>query len=206
MSFPFSNHSAVATAALLALMFAFAVVSTNANVVRAEETKVPLTISGGHETDPKDYGRPVVLVAGALGVKPEVFREAFSGVTPARDRPPTGEEARRNKEALMKVLKPFDVTNDRLDEVSNYYRYQPQKGEMWPTTTAEGYAVIEDGKIKKIVVTKPGAGYSSPPKVTIKGFEKVPLVATVEYDKDFKKNGAVKSIGVTPPETAKSNK
>jgi hypothetical protein len=206
MSFPFSNHPAAATTALLALMFAFAVVGTNANVVRAEETKVPLTISGGHETDPKDQGRPVVLVAGALGVKPEVFREAFSGVTPARDRPPTGEEARRNKEALMKVLKPYDVTNDRLDEVSNYYRYQPQKGEMWRTTAAEGYAVIEDGKIKKFVVTKPGAGYSSPPKVTVKGFEKIPLEAKVEYVKDLKKNGAIASIEVVPVETTASKK
>jgi hypothetical protein len=147
-----------------------------------------------------------VLVAGALGVKPEVFREAFSGVTPARDRPPTGDEARRNKEALMKVLKPYNVTNDRLDEVSNYYRYQPQKGEMWPTTAAEGCAVIEDGMIKKFVVTKPGAGYSSPPKVTVKGYEKVPLVATVEYVKELKKNGAIKSIELAPPEGAGGKK
>ena len=30
----------------------------------------------------------------------------------------TLEEAKKNKDALMKVLKPHDVTNDRLDEVS----------------------------------------------------------------------------------------
>jgi len=76
-------------------------------VVQAAETKVPVTFSGGHDTDPKDHGRPVVLVAAGLGVKPEVFRKAFSGVTPARGRGPTGEEARRNKEALMKVLGPY---------------------------------------------------------------------------------------------------
>jgi hypothetical protein len=198
-----SSHGAT-----LISMFALSLVMvlSTATSIRGEETKVPLTISGGHETDPKDHGRPVVLVAGALGVKPEVFREAFSGVTPARDRPPTGEEARRNKEALMNVLKPYDVTNDRLDEVSNYYRYQPQKGELWTTTAAEGYAVIEDGKIKKIVVTKPGAGYSSPPKVTVKGFEKVPLVAKVEYVKDLKKNGAIKSIEIAPADNAASKK
>ncbi len=206
MPFSFSNHSAVPSTILLILSIAVAVLGTSANAVRAEEIKVPLTISGGHETDPKDHGRPVVLVAGALGVKPEVFREAFSGVTPARDRPPTGEEARRNKEALMKVLKPYDVTNDRLDEVSNYYRYQPQKGEMWPTTAAEGYAVIEDGKIKKFAVTKPGTGYSSPPKVTVKGFEKIPLEAKVEYVKDLKKNGAIASIEIVPAETTASKK
>jgi hypothetical protein len=185
------------------LIFVGAVAAMCAAPVRGEELKVPLTISGGHETDPKDHGRPVVLVAGALGVKPEVFREAFSGVTPARDRPPTGEEARRNKEALMKVLKPYGVTNDRLDEVSNYYRYQPQKGDLWPTTAAEGYAVVADGKIKQIVVTKPGAGYSSPPKVMVNGYEKVPLEAKVEYVKDLKKNGAVKSVDITSPDRAK---
>jgi len=193
-------------ALILTASLAVELIAGCATPVCAEETKLPLTFSGGHETDPKDHGRPVVLVAGALGVKPEVFREAFSGVTPARDRPPTGDEARRNKEALMKVLEPYNVTNDRLDEVSNYYRYQPQKGEMWPTTAAEGYAVIEDGKIKKIVVTKPGAGYSSPPKVTVKGFEKVPLVATVEYVKELKKNGAIKTIEIAPPEGAGSKK
>src|SRR4051794_35543434 len=91
----------------------------------AAESKVPVTFSGGHETDPRDNGRPVVLIAAALEVKPEVFRKAFSGVTPARGRGPTDDEARRNKEALMKVLEPYKVTNEWLDDVSNYYRYRP---------------------------------------------------------------------------------
>ena len=69
--------------------------------------------------------------------------------------------ARRNKAALMKVLGPLGVTNDRLDEVSNYYRYRPQLGEMWPTTAAKAHAVVEDGKVKRIVVTSPGSGYST---------------------------------------------
>jgi len=171
-------------------------IPTAAATSRATEAKIPVTFSGGHETDPKDHGRPVVLVAAGLGVKPEVFRKAFSGVTPARGRGPTGEEARRNKQALMKVLGPYKVTNERLDEVSNYYRYRPQEGEMWPTTSAKAYAVVEDGKIKKIVVTEPGAGYSSPPKATVKGFEKVPLEAKVKFVTDLKKNGGIESIEV----------
>ena len=93
--------------------------------LHAAETTVPVTFSGGHETDPQDHGRPVGLVAAALGVKPEVFRQAFSGVTPAKNGKPSPEEAQRNKAALMKVLGPYGVTNERLDEVSNYYRYQP---------------------------------------------------------------------------------
>lgn len=162
--------------------------------------EIPVTFSGGHEIGRDDFGRPVVLIAAALGVKPEVFREAFSGVTPAKGRGPSGEEARRNKEALMKVLKPHGISNDRLDEVSNYYRYRPQNGELWPTTPAKAYAVVEDGMIKKIVVTEGGSGYSSAPTVSVKGVKDVSVKVTLKYATDFKKNGAIGSIDVvTPP-------
>jgi hypothetical protein len=171
-------------------------------MVQAAETKIPVSFSGGHETDPKDRGRPVLLIAAALNVKPEVFRKAFSGVTPARGRGPTGEEARRNKEALMKVLGPYKVTNDRLDEVSNYYRYRPQEGELWPTKPAKAYAVVEDGKIKKIVITEPGSGYSSPPKVVVKSFEKVRLEAKVNFTTDLRKNGGIESIELAKEKSA----
>jgi len=162
----------------------------------AGETKVSVTFSGGHEIGKNDYGRPVVLIAAALGVKPEVFREAFSGVRPARGRGPTGEEARKNKAALMKVLAPHGVTNERLDEVSDYYRYQPQRGELWPTTAARAYAIVEDGKIKRIVVTEPGSGYSSPPDVKVDGFASAEFKALLGVNKDLKKNGTVTTIEV----------
>jgi hypothetical protein len=167
-----------------------------ATISNAVETKIPVTFSGGHETDPKDHGRPVVLIAAALNVRPKVFRKAFSDVTPARGRGPTGEEARRNKEALMKVLGPLKVTNERLDEVSNYYRYRPEKGELWPTKPAKAYAVVVDNKITNIVVTQPGAGYSSPPKVTVNGADKVRLRAKLNFTTELKTNGGVESIEV----------
>ncbi|QEL20830.1 hypothetical protein [Limnoglobus roseus] len=154
----------------------------------------PLTFTEGHDIGKDDHGRPCVLIAAALGVKTEVFREAFSGVTPAKNGKPSGEEARKNKDALMKVLKPHDVTNDRLDEVSNYYRFKPQDGELWKHKDAKAHAVVENGKVTKVVVTETGAGYSSPPKVTIKGFEKVELTVTLLFDKDLAKNGSIKSI------------
>jgi hypothetical protein len=160
------------------------------------EMKVPITITGGHETDPQDRGRPVVLVAAALGVKTEVFREAFRGVTPARGGRPSPEQARANKEALMRVLKPHGITNDRLDEVSNYYRYQPQRGELWKTTPASAYALVENGQIKRIVVTTPGSGYSSSPKLTLQGMANVPLKATLHFEKDLQKNGSISKIDV----------
>lgn len=176
---------------------AFALVTSG--LALGEETQIPVTFTGGHEIGRNDYGRPVVLIAAALGVKPDVFREAFSGVSPAKGRGPSGEEARRNKEALMKVLKPHGITNDRLDEVSNYYRFRPQNGELWPTTPAKAYAVVEGGQIKKIVVTEGGSGYSSTPTVTIHGMKDVSVKVTLKYASDFKKNGTIGSIDVVAP-------
>ena len=158
------------------------------------ETSVLVTISDGHETDQRDHGRPIILIAAALEVKPETFREAFSGVKPAHEHKPTEEEAQRNKAALMKVLQPFGVTNARLNEVSNYYRYQPQRGELWTNVPAKAHAIVEDGKIKSIVIDEPGSGYSSVPKVSVGGMDKVQLKVALAFDKDMTKNGSIKTI------------
>jgi hypothetical protein len=156
----------------------------------------PVTITGGHDIGRDDLGRSCTLIAAALGVKTEVFREAFGGVIPSRGRSPSEDETKRNKEALMRVLAPHGVTNERLDEVSNYYRYRPQNGELWRHKDAKAHAVVEDGRVKRIEVTDSGAGYSTPPKVTIKGMDGVELVVTLLFDKDLKKNGSIKSIEV----------
>jgi len=178
-------------------LIAAVVVITGSTVVgRAAETRVPVILSGGHDTDQRDNGRPVVLIAAALGVKPEVFRDAFSRVTPARNGKPTGDEARRNKEILLKALGPHGVTNERLDEVSDYYRYQPQKGGLWPTTAAKAHAIVEDGKVKSIVVDQPGAGFSSPPQATVQGMDNLRLKVTLQFGKELRTNGAIKNIEI----------
>src|SRR6476646_5723851 len=128
------NPSRTIALAVLAALF------TVLHAPGAGETKAPVVFSGGHETDPKDRGRPVVLIAAALGVKTEVFRDAFSGVRPAKDGKPSKEEAERNKDVLRRALKPHGVTNGRLDEVFDYYRYKPGKGKLWKTTPAKAYA------------------------------------------------------------------
>lgn len=167
---------------------------------RAGAREVPLTFSGGHALGEGDFGRPINLMAAGLGVKPEQFREAFSGVTPAKGRPPTRDEERRNKAALMKVLKPLGVTNERMDQVANYYRFRPQEGELWPTTPAKGYAVVEDGRVKKVVVTEAGSGYNTPPEVTVAGVEAVRLRARLSFGKELKKNGGVAGVEVVGEE------
>ncbi|MDR3633167.1 MAG: hypothetical protein P4L84_04970 [Isosphaeraceae bacterium] len=164
------------------------------------EEKVELTIGGGHETDPRDRGRPVALVAGALGVKPEVFRSAFSQVKPApAGTRPDPAQVRRNKSALLGALARHGVTNDRLDRVSDYYRYNPSRGEMWPVEAAAGYATIRDGAITSVVVTRAGSGYNSPPTVSIPGHPQFVLKADLAFDRDFKKNGSIASITQAAP-------
>jgi hypothetical protein len=78
---------ACALGALMVASYAGARTRTTTSQASATRT-VRVTITGGYATDPRDNGRPVRLVAGALGVPPDVFREAFSHVTPA----PGGEE------------------------------------------------------------------------------------------------------------------
>lgn len=162
--------------------------------------KVPLVFSGGHDTDPRDHGRPVVLIAAALKVKPEVFRDAFSHVHPAPPGQggPTDAEARANKKALMDALGPFGVTDERLNEVSNHYRYRKWKGELWPTVEATGYATVSNGVVTGFVVTNPGSGYSSPPTVSVKDMPSIQTVASLSFDTDFSKNGSIQSVALAP--------
>jgi len=166
-------------------------------VQNRDPNRLKVTITGGHETDPRDNGRPVVLVAGGLGVKPEVFREAFSHVNPSPNgERPSEERVHDNKRALLDALSRYGVTNGLLDYVSNYYRYRPQEGEMWPAEEATGYATVKNGVVTGIVVTNPGSGYSSPPTVTIEGQPRLKVKVTLAYGRDLRKNGSVKSIAL----------
>jgi hypothetical protein len=155
-----------------------------------------VVISGGLTTDPQDRGRPVVLIAAALGVPTEVFREAFSGVTPSGlNSQPSQELAQRNKAALLNVLGPYGITNDRLDEVSNFYRYNGNKTATWQKTSASATAIVTDGVVTGVTITNAGAGYSSTPTVTITGpTGTVTAKAVVTYTQDFKTNGSITSI------------
>src|SRR5580700_7405375 len=107
--------------AVIALSTFLAVVLSG-RATAGDEEKVQLTISAGHQTDQRDHGRPVILIAAALGVPADVFREAFTHVTPApRGTEPDPAQVRRNKAALMGALAPYGVTNELLDRVSTYY-------------------------------------------------------------------------------------
>jgi hypothetical protein len=164
------------------------------------ETKMALVFTGGHDTDPRDRGRPVVLIAAALGVPAAVFRDAFSHVHPAAaGEQPDPAQVRLNKDALMQRLAPYGVTNERLDEVSNYYRYRRQNGELWRHVDAEGFAMFSGGKIASITITNAGAGYSSEPKVSIPGVGlTVYPMARLMFGTDLSNNGSILKIELTP--------
>lgn len=171
----------------------------SASPTNGTETRVDVVFSGGYETDPRDGGRPVVLIANALGVPPETFREVFRGVRPAEPgRGPSEQEARQNKAVLMNGLRRYGVTNERLDEVSNYYRYNRGRGEMWRNKPASAYAVLEKGKIIKFVITDGGSGYTSVPSITVPGVPEGASEVKLSYGKSFDSNGSVTAITFSP--------
>lgn len=163
------------------------------------DSKVDVIFTGGHDTVGEDRGRPVILIAAALNIPDQVFRDAFKGVHPAQTGSgPTDAEARANKKVLMDALAPYGVTDDRLNKVSNYYRYRRSAGEMWRNTPAKAYATVHDGVVASITITDAGSGYSSPPAVTVAGMTKVKLTATLAFGTDLAKNGSVAAIKVGP--------
>jgi hypothetical protein len=161
-------------------------------------TRVPVVFSGGHETERVDHGRPVVLIAAALGVKPEVFREAFSHVHPAGPGSggPTDAEARKNKAALMQALGPYGVTDERLNAVSNFYRYPPGRGNVWRNTPATANALVKDGVVIGYEITAGGAGYTTPPTVSVPNITGAMAKVEISFGKEMETNGAVSAITV----------
>ncbi len=170
----------------VALLVIILLLSGCAAVEPAATTTV--TITGGLTTDPVDGGRPVVLVAAALGVPTEVFREAFSGVTPAgAGNDVSDERALANKAALLRVLAPYGISNGQLDAASNFYRYNGSAGESWPHEPAT--ATVSNGVV---TITNAGYGYSSAPTVTLSTGQTA--TATLAFGTDTATNGSIASI------------
>ncbi|MEA3212580.1 MAG: hypothetical protein QOE70_5637 [Chthoniobacter sp.] len=195
-----NKHLPLLSAALLLLLTAGL---AQAQVAK-DVTRVPVVFSGGHETEGVDRGRPVILIAAALGVKPEVFREAFSHVHPAGPGSggPTDAEARQNKKALMDALGKYGITNDRLDTVSNYYRYPPGRGGLWTHKEATADALIKGSAIVGYEVTNGGSGYSSAPTVSVPGHPEATAQVELTFGKNLETNGAVAAL-TTPKAKAR---
>ena len=157
--------------------------------------KITVTITGGYKTDPRDKGRPVVLIAAALGVPPEVFREAFRRVKPApAGRKPNPAQVTQNKVVLLNALSLYGVTNNLLDKVSDYYRYNPGAGELWTHRPAKLGAILTDEKLTSIEILDGGSGYSSTPTVSISGIKGIKATAVISFGKNLKTNGSITEI------------
>lgn len=158
-------------------------------------TRVAVVFSGGHDTDPRDGGRPVVLVANGLGVAPEVFREAFSHVRPARTgNEPEPAQVQQNKSALLNALGRYGINNDRIDTVSNYYRYVRSRNELWTHTPAVANALIKSGVLVGFEVVRHGSGYTSSPSVSVPDVRTGSITVKLAFGKNLATNGSIASI------------
>ncbi|MFT5849452.1 MAG: hypothetical protein ACI9H6_000260, partial [Patiriisocius sp.] len=158
------------------------------------ETKQSVTLTGGYETNPVDNGRPAVLIAAGLGVTEEVFRDAFSNVTPAQGGHPSEEATAANKKILMDTLGPYGITNDELDTVSNYYRYSPESEEVWQIEKAELTATVVNGTVTDVQIVNGGSGYLSEPTISIEGIGELSADVTLHFSEDLTVNGSIESI------------
>ncbi|MCW2974662.1 MAG: hypothetical protein JWN72_2935 [Thermoleophilia bacterium] len=190
--------------ALIGVAVALAACSTTslaANGASSATTTVTETrtvlVTGGHVTVRRDDGRPVVLIAAALGVPTTVFRTAFSGVTPAiGGAEPAGAQVQLNKAALLRVLAPYGVTNERLDEVSNFYRYMGADGATWRQAAARATVTVRDGRVASVRLRSGGAGYSSLPTLRVAGYPQLRLSAKLAYGTNLATNGRIAQISV----------
>lgn len=159
------------------------------------QSAIRVEITGGDATDPRDHGRPVKLIAAALGVPEEVFREAFSHVSPAAaGHEPDPDQVRRNKAELLAVLAPYGVTNESLDRVSDYYRFNESAGETWPRIAATAAVIINNGQVTGLKLNNPGAGYSSPPTITLIGVDGQTATADLHFGLDLATNGSIAEL------------
>ena len=123
-------------AALLAVALGLAMVAGTAEAKRKPKPKkptpavtapatpgaIPSTVPGCVNLT-TDMGRPVCEIARDLGVPAEVFREAFTHVTPAaKGAEPSDAQREANHQALLSRLAPYGVTAQLLDQVSDRYR------------------------------------------------------------------------------------
>jgi hypothetical protein len=179
------------------LATAATVAATVALAPGAAAATLTTRVAGGHATVPADHGRPVALIAGALGVPDEVFREAFSHVTPAvGGTEPDPEQVAENKAALLEALAPYGVTNERLDEVSDHYRYVQSNGETWPQRSAIVRARVRDGKVVGFTIVRPGSGYTTAPRIVVPGYEDLEVRVKIAFAKAFSRNGRVTQVAL----------
>ena len=88
----------------------------------------------------------------------------------------------------------YGITNKQLDAVSDYYRYQPGTGTLWPARAAVITATVKTYMVTSFEVTDGGAGYSSQPSISVPGAACGPVAVNLSYGRDLAKNGSIESV------------
>lgn len=109
---------------------------------------------------------------------------------------PDQARAQQNKSVLLASLGRYGVTNEKLDIVSDYYRYQPGTGRLWPTKPASIVAVVQNGQVISFEVTDGGSGYSSTPALSVPGTKCPPVTVKLLYGQDLRNNGSIGSVTI----------
>ena len=142
----------------------------------------------------------MVLIAAALKVPTEVFRKAFSGVTPAAGgQEPEAGQVHRNKETLLCVPAPTasPTTNlTRSPTITDTAAAKERCGEMSP---AAATAIIHDGVVTGFTITNAGSANSSPPGISIAGMDDPNAKVKLHFGTDFRTNGSIQEITLGDP-------
>lgn len=138
-----------------------------------------------------------MLIAAALGVNAAVLREAFSRMRPAcGGSEPSASRVRANKTVLRAAHAAHaahGVTNERLDTVSDYYRYTPGLNSLWTNRPAVASALVKDGAIIGYKLLHDGSGYTTPPVARVTGFPHAHPTVSLVFGTNLAANGSILS-------------
>jgi hypothetical protein len=97
----------------------------------------------------------------------------------------------------MNALGKYGITNERLDTVSNYYRYMGSRGELWKNKPAAANALIKNGAIVGYEIIDGGSGYSSLPTITVANHPEALAKVELAFGRNLETNGAISSITIS---------
>jgi hypothetical protein len=97
----------------------------------------------------------------------------------------------------MDGLGKYGITNDRINTVSNFYRYAAWEGGIWRNKPAVANALVKDGAIIGYEITYGGYGYTTPPTVSVPGLDGTLAKVELSFGKEFETNGAVSAITIS---------
>ncbi len=106
---------------------------------------------------------------------------------------PSASRVRANKTVLRAAPAAHGVTNERLDTVSDYYRYAPGRNSLWTNRPAVASALVKDGAIIGYKLLHDGSGYTTPPVARVTGFPHAHPTVSLVFGTNLAANGSILS-------------